>query len=357
MTIQNDIPVIIRRLLPADGCVVIPGLGGFITHNRPAQIIEPQNRMLPPGATVAFNPALRVNDGLLASALSVRYNITYSQAMDRLQEYAWWCISELNGGKTMEYNGLGTLRLDGLKNFHFEPDEAANFLDDAFGLAPVIAAPIRRHGKSLQTAHNRTDRKPRRLQSRAFLEGLKWTVMVLPIVLMAVYSVIQTGVLEGYVNYSAFVGPFVQQTEANAAAEDDAEMAMLPIRPGKFLEEPRQEETPPPDLVESQLVDISMPSAPEENNAATTPVRTIVESGPAESVAYHLIAGCFRDSGNAHAFIQDLRQKGFDASLAGVSSNGLTRVSVASFVTENEAVEAIQKIKPQLGIDVWVLKR
>jgi hypothetical protein len=361
MTIQNDIPLFIRRLLPSDGCVVIPGLGGFITHKQPAQIIEAQNRMLPPRATVAFNPALRANDGLLASALSVRYGFPYSQAMDRLQEYTWWCISELNNGKVLTFNGLGALRLDDLKNFHFEPEEAANFLDDAFGLAPVIAAPIRRHKKTLAAADNRIDRKPRRQKSRTVLEGLKWTAMVLPILLMAIYSVIQTGVLEGYVNYSAFVGPFAQQIENVALTEKSGdgedEMAMMPIRPGKFMDEPVQEEERLPDYGNiSEKTYASSPAQGTDNNEESEPEKVTPEPVASKTGLYHLIAGCFRNVDNAHTLMGDLSQKGFDASLAGISSNGLTRVSVASYGTESEAVAAIQGIKSRLGIDVWVLK-
>ena len=58
----------IEWLLGENDCVIVPGLGGFIAHYTPARRIEAENRFLPPTRIIAFNPRLKINDGVLVQS-------------------------------------------------------------------------------------------------------------------------------------------------------------------------------------------------------------------------------------------------------------------------------------------------
>ena len=54
----------IEVLLLENDCVIVPGLGGFIAHNRPACIAGTDGKFIPPMRTIGFNPQLIMNNGL-----------------------------------------------------------------------------------------------------------------------------------------------------------------------------------------------------------------------------------------------------------------------------------------------------
>ena len=58
----------IEWLLGENDCVIVPGLGGFIAHYTPARRIEAENRFLSPTRIIAFNPRLKINDGVLVQS-------------------------------------------------------------------------------------------------------------------------------------------------------------------------------------------------------------------------------------------------------------------------------------------------
>ena len=58
----------IEALLLTHDCVIVPGLGGFVTQYVPAYYVEEENLFIPPHRTIAFNAGLSLNDGLLVES-------------------------------------------------------------------------------------------------------------------------------------------------------------------------------------------------------------------------------------------------------------------------------------------------
>ncbi len=382
MELRREIPALICELLPAHGCVIIPGLGGFITHYKPAVIQASSGKILPPAAETGFNPALRTNDGLLAQAFSHKTGIPYATALEKVQEFSWNCLADLNMGQEIHFKGLGTLRLDEYKNFRFEPDKHTNLLDDAFGLAPVNALPLKHPIKPIQ----HKDRSPKRsagIKGKHIMEGLRWTVMIMPLVLLAFYSVYQTGVLEGLVSYSSFSG--IAGSENNKALETP--VALTPdekLRESYFAEIhwpapiTTETETPPSDSTLPVIVfksDIRNPQATKAQLQGN-PIKPVLNKKEEPTMAhqtldaeaakasidskiknkYHLIIGCFKEKANAERLIEELRMKGITAFEAGTTPSGLTRVSVGAYASRAEAEQARQEISKKSVPEVWVGK-
>ena len=381
MEFLKEISALICELLPAHGCVIIPGLGGFITHYKPAVIQAQSGKIMPPTAETGFNPALRTNDGLLAQTLAQKTNLPYPKAIDKIQEFSWNCLAELNMGQEVHFKGLGKLRLDEYKNFRFEADRNANFLDDAFGLAPVNALPVKHPSKPFQRIDRRPERSPR-LKRKHLMEGIRWTVMIMPLILLAFYSIYQTGVLEGLVSYSSFSGitsPEITTKENPTQQSPDEKLQedyFAAIQWPASI--PNDTETPPPDTTLPVIVfksDIPNPPStqnqPQADNANISAESKIdlpvshnkIDSQTTNSLPvsdikgkYHLIIGCFKEKANAERLIDKLKTNGIYAFEAGTTSGGLTRVSLGGYASRTEAEQARQNFSQQEISEIWISK-
>jgi len=90
-----DIAAHIGQLVMEHECVIIPGLGGFITDYRAAEINQLQHQILPPSRKLVFNAQINGNDGLLANFLSQRLDISYKTALLLLEVFANYCQRDL----------------------------------------------------------------------------------------------------------------------------------------------------------------------------------------------------------------------------------------------------------------------
>ena len=75
----------IEILLLENDCVIVPGFGGFITHQLPARYDEEDRVFLPPLRTLGFNPQLRMNDSVLAQSYVEAYDLSYPEAIRRVE--------------------------------------------------------------------------------------------------------------------------------------------------------------------------------------------------------------------------------------------------------------------------------
>ena len=75
----------IEILLLSNDCVIVPGLGGFMTHHVGARYDDKDQMYLPPLRTLGFNPQLTMNDSLLVQSYIEAYDISYPEALRRIE--------------------------------------------------------------------------------------------------------------------------------------------------------------------------------------------------------------------------------------------------------------------------------
>lgn len=123
----------IEILLLDNDCVFVPGLGGFIAHYVDAQYDESTDSFLPPLRTLGFNAKLNINDFLLAQSYIECYDISYPEALRRIEEE----VAELNQLLRVEgrckLNDLGVLFINDDGNIEFQPCEAGILTPDLYG--------------------------------------------------------------------------------------------------------------------------------------------------------------------------------------------------------------------------------
>lgn len=131
----------IEILLLDNDCVIVPDFGGFITHNVPARYDDYDKSFLPPLRTLGFNSQLRMNDSVLAQSYVEAYDISYPEAMRRIERE----VAELK--KQLEEEGhyiledLGELTINEEGKYEFTPCESGILSPTLYGL---VGFPIRR---------------------------------------------------------------------------------------------------------------------------------------------------------------------------------------------------------------------
>ncbi len=111
----------IEYLVLNHDCVTIPGVGAFIAQYHNAKVDSELGCFFPPRRIISFNSAIRHNDGLLATSIARKESISYSRAVDRMNEYVGILQQELNESRIVALGNVGTLSLIEDDKLLFEP--------------------------------------------------------------------------------------------------------------------------------------------------------------------------------------------------------------------------------------------
>ena len=128
----------IEILLLDNDCVIVPDFGGFVAHQVSARYDESDHTLLPPMRTLGFNPQLRMNDSLLAQSYATSYDISYPEALRRIEGEVGELRQQLSteGEYRLENIGMLTVNSDG--NIQFEPCEAGILSPAYYGLGACV---------------------------------------------------------------------------------------------------------------------------------------------------------------------------------------------------------------------------
>ena len=120
------------HLLFQEDAVDIPGFGRIEVQSFDAEIQSQSGLCLPPSRRLTFSPISKKSQVLLNHL--VRYEgLTYDSATKILEETTRNWKSELNQGKRLRLEGIGSFSKTGLQ-WVFQASVEANFLPEAFGL-------------------------------------------------------------------------------------------------------------------------------------------------------------------------------------------------------------------------------
>ena len=125
----------IEILLLDNDCVIVPEFGGFMAQHTNARYSEVDNTFLPPIRTIGFNPQLKINDSLLAQSYVEAYDISYPEALRRIEQEVEEIRQILSTEGIFELRDIGILRLNAAGNYEFEPCEAGLLTPSLYGLS------------------------------------------------------------------------------------------------------------------------------------------------------------------------------------------------------------------------------
>lgn len=132
----------IEILLLSNDCVIVPNFGGFMAHHVDARYDESDHTFLPPLRTIGFNPQLKMNDSLLAQSYIEAYDISYPEAIKRIEDEVNELRQHLENDGKFELNDIGVIYLNGQHHMEFEPCEAGILTPELYGLSSFEMQPV-----------------------------------------------------------------------------------------------------------------------------------------------------------------------------------------------------------------------
>ena len=108
-----------------------------MAHSISARYEEQEHLFLPPLRTLGFNPQLNINDSLLVQSYIEAYDISYPEALQRIEDEVEELKQHLKNEGSYELNDIGTLALNDDGNYVFTPCEAGILTPALYGLSSV----------------------------------------------------------------------------------------------------------------------------------------------------------------------------------------------------------------------------
>ncbi len=407
----------IGELLYDYECVVIPGLGGFLTNDKPVSINEVTYSFSPPFRKIHFNVYLRTNDGLLINHIAQQEQIGYKTAKHRVDQFVFQCHNALERGRKIKFQNIGSLAHDGDKNIVFTQGTEVNYNSNSFGLGSLVSPAIRRVTdeekvkKVVKTAFKKSsprkkpeDRKVnvedkvkrvsgRKMNAKRRKSALSNQLMILLVVFLAIGAgfmyMQREAVLNYFDKYSSHI-PFFYSSVNDYLSENinSSHVAELSRSTASFfpffLNEKEitkiEDESNPVNkvldetndsgentnmgddnnkelLASDEIITEKLP----ENSSSEESVENIkiIEESPVEVVLstdrFFIIAGSFSNETNAKRLVSNLNNKGYSAVIADTNKYGMFRVAIMKFNNRDSAENNLLAIRNEENPKAWLL--
>lgn len=127
----------VEKLVRSQECVVVPGLGGFITRDHSASLNRFNGQLKPLSRTIFFNDILRQDDGLLLACIVAETGMSQADAEQWIQREVQQLLQRCASHEQQIFGTLGSFYLNQHDKLFFLPSVALNLADGSFGLQPV----------------------------------------------------------------------------------------------------------------------------------------------------------------------------------------------------------------------------
>jgi hypothetical protein len=317
----------IRELLYRHECVTVPNFGAFLTRTINVLIQPDSGLFSPPRKKVSFNQLLKSNDGILAHYMAQKENVSYEQALRKIEKEVIVWKQRLHT-KHLTFTGIGEMRLNPQKKISFSPFGGINFDLNSFGLSSFI-----RKSFVTPTININEEPKPIPIMENENKDDLIFTPAEnenkrSPIIRYAIIGVIGISLISaGYY----FGNEYIINEKAKAT-----EMAQKKIKSN----------------VQKATFNLGTLS---ELDLTLEANLEVVESAPLEQPYYSVIAGTYRSMENAERKLAQLQAEGFDAAFTEVNPEGLHRVAYGRFVNKRQALNLHNYIRFALKEEAWYL--
>lgn len=339
----------ISNLLYEHDCVIVPGLGGFITNYKPA-FIHPHNHTFhPPSKQLTFNAALNNNDGILINAYVVNQGIDFNTAKKIVDQKVHEIRISLLKGKKVELEAIGTLSSNRENNIEFTSGNTVNYLGEAYGFTRFDFHPVdRTSGTVIKELNKPIVRK-----------SMRWAAILLPIAGLALWTTLNTGNLDRIYGSYASLLPSSNQSVTNSASTS-AESSKPAATKTLDISNSAVKNNTPVAAIQSkpEFTTVSALNKNTEVLVKETSAKKVNQSqDDYTGVSYHIIAGAFSVPENAERLAEELKADGYTASVIGPNRRNLHLVSVMSFNDKELASVRMGELQTKGFTSVWLLEK
>lgn len=325
----------IECLLLRHNCVIVPGLGGFVTQYVPARYVAEEELFFPPFRSVGFNPRLTLNDGLLVQSYMQAYDTSYPETQHIVENAVAEVRAELQERGSFTFNGIGTLSLDAAGNYDFVPCEAGVLSPALYGLSSFTAKALDAPAELKKEEKARRKRRMRVVKKSEKSYVFSINKEVVNYVAAAVVAV---------VFYFVWAAPTVSDAPSTASRAVMFGCPQAAASAGK--------------------VQPAVPSAAVSSDSTVVP---LARQGEADSVSlapaeekrvegkYTIVLASSITAKNAENFVTTLKKKGYKEAEVYVKGR-MTRVVYCHFPTERAAYACLDTLRGNLEFsDAWVM--
>ena len=353
----------IEILLLSNDCVIVPGLGGFMAHNINAQYEEREHLFLPPLRTLGFNPQLNINDSLLVQSYIEAYDISYPEALQRIEGEVEELRQHLQNEGSYELNDIGTLALNEDGNYVFTPCEAGILTPALYGLSSVemnrldarqapsqpVAVQTSEPAEEptakivgIDTDTPDTDAEYVEEEEEADVVRIKYTwirnAVAVAAILIAVFILaLPTGKTDmmqrtiSNLNNGLLFGMMSEDTNTSKIEIKKADIAKVVVKDSVAQRDTIQRDT------------VAAPK--------TEPVETAEEVRK----GFCIVLASYVSTRNANAFIERLQKQGYDQAEI-FERNNIRRVIYGHYASENDAYNDLRRFHRQSETaEAWVM--
>ncbi|MGX1023021.1 HU domain-containing protein [Psychroflexus sp. MBR-150] len=304
----------IKNLLYRHDCVIVGGLGGFVTQKQTAKIED--GYFLPPRKRLTFNQNLKESsDALLANQIAKEEKVSFQIAQQKIKVFSQKILETLEDEADIYLKDLGHFKLNADRKLVFEPDTKLDWLIEAYGLPKfkvdeiTIAQNKVAKTKPVEPISSPDVKTLNEVQSR---RSNYWKYAAIGIVAIGI---------------SGLVGSQIYQKEIKAYNLVQQEKAKH--------------------LIDQKIQESSF--------LVSKPLKALsVEVESKKTGKYHIVGGAFRIRANANKKIKQLKKQGFDAKYIGANKYGLHQVVYASFDDKLKALKKLRQIKSQNNPYAWL---
>jgi cell division septation protein DedD len=405
---MTPIPAYLKKLLYQYDCVVVPELGGFLTHYLPASFSEATGQYLPPRRKLAFNEALRLDDGILMNYLMLHEAINRDEAQRHIASFVAELRQTVKQTGCFAVEGIGLFSPNEEGKLQFDPELRHNFHGEAYGLGAISAQRVQRTQVAvisveaeLETS-NTNDAKPMALgpvlvrdtdtqivplypaQRRQLPGYVRWAAAALLVGSLGALSyvtVIEPGApLQSSLNPANLIRiDWLTQewnslrttlTTPKASVDKQEEQPALKAMPVAVVEPVKAAPVKMPTVAMSVVAPTVTETTPVEKTVAvaSTPAVAVdkspandvatVATPPADSPGFVVVAGSFANRRNALRFERKLEAAGYgDAYIIRPGYQGKLYKVVATGLTDKDiALATADSLHKTTGVPAWIFR-
>lgn len=365
----------IEILLLNNDCVIVPGFGGFMAHHVDAVYDEEERLFLPPSRTLGFNPKLHINDSLLVLSYVEAYDISYPDAIKRIEAEVSKMRQLINNQGFFELPDIGVILTNDEGNLEFEPCSAGILTPELYALSsfecnklsklsekqeetiptvgvaapeaqkPVEEEPVKTVVVELQQEQQEVESEYEDYEDDVVtikVSTLKKIAAVAVVLLVVVFAILPFGgynYFDGLQKGSIDTG-LLTKVMPKAQTTTPEELGAIKVINGAAVRIDRTE-------AENKVV------ADAANNTASGTVSQVEESKP----TFVIVLASRVTKNNAERYVSSLIKKGVkDARVIG-ASNG-SKVICGKYSSESEAMNGVHELREMSSEfkDAWVME-
>ncbi|MDR2622376.1 MAG: SPOR domain-containing protein [Dysgonamonadaceae bacterium] len=127
----------IAYLLTKHERVVIPDFGAFIVIKRKDNVLRRNFIPFPVNNSLAFNPEIIRDDGLLVHSIAKEKNVDYTEALRLVHEYVDSLVDDLRNGQVVQFPWIGKIHLSDDRKILFVPARNLSCNAESCGLVNI----------------------------------------------------------------------------------------------------------------------------------------------------------------------------------------------------------------------------